>query len=74
LCPFCGTRDHTELGYFHAEGDEARRRVTTCEACRGYVKTVTTLLPLSAPQLLAADVATLPLDLAAAERGYFVPG
>jgi FdhE protein len=74
LCPFCGTRDHTELGYFHAEGDEGRRRVTTCEACRGYVKTVTTLLPLSAPQLLVTDVATLPLDLAAAERGYSVPG
>jgi hypothetical protein len=31
-------------------------------------------MPLSPPQLLAADVATLHLDLAASERGYGIGG
>ncbi|MCI0457826.1 MAG: formate dehydrogenase accessory protein FdhE [Gemmataceae bacterium] len=71
-CPFCGCRDHRQLGYLHAEGEEASRRAATCDACRGYVKTTATLALLTAPGLLVADVATLHLDLAAAERGYFV--
>jgi FdhE protein len=71
-CPFCGCQDHQQLGYFHAAGEENRYRVATCEACRGYVKMLTTLKALSAPQLLVADVATLHLDLTAGERGYMV--
>jgi FdhE protein len=71
-CPFCGSGDHQLLGYFHAEGEENHYRATTCEACRGYVKMVTTLAALSAPQLLVADLATLHLDLAAGDRGYNV--
>jgi FdhE protein len=72
LCPFCGNRDHRQLGYFHAEGEESSRRAATCDACGGYVKTLTTLSALSEPALLVADLATLHLDLAAAERGFFV--
>jgi FdhE protein len=72
LCAFCGNRDHRQLGYFHAEGEESSRRAATCDACGGYVKTLTTLAALSEPALLVADLATLHLDLAAAERGYFV--
>jgi FdhE protein len=71
-CPFCDNRDHRHLGYFHVEGEEGKERAATCDACRGYVKMVSTLVALSGPRLLAADVATLHLDLAAAERGYFV--
>jgi FdhE protein len=69
-CPFCGTRDHRQLGYFHVEGEEARQRAATCNACRGYVKMRATLTPLKPLELLVADAATLHLDLAAAERGY----
>jgi FdhE protein len=72
-CPFCDNRDHQRLGHLHVEGEEGRRRAATCEECRGYVKTVTTLGPLAPPQLLVADLATVYLDLAAAERGYAVP-
>ncbi len=72
-CPFCDNRDHHRLGYLHVEGEEARRRAATCEECRGYVKAVATLGPLSSPGLLVADLATVHLDLAAAERGYAVP-
>jgi FdhE protein len=69
-CPYCGTTDHERLHYLHAEGEEARYRAALCDACRGYVKTVTTLSEVPPLQLLVADVTTLHLDLAAAERGY----
>jgi FdhE protein len=72
LCAFCGNRDHRQLGYFYAEGEESSRRAATCDACGGYVKALTTLAAFTAPALLVADLATLHLDLAAAERGYFV--
>ncbi len=72
-CPFCDNHDHQRLGYLHVEGEEGRRRAATCEDCRGYVKLLATLGPLSPPQLLVADVATFYLDLAAAERGYAGP-
>lgn len=73
FCPFCGTRDHLLLGYIHVEGEEAKQRAVTCDACRRYVKTVATLSALSAPRLLVADLATTYLDLAAAERGFYPP-
>jgi FdhE protein len=69
-CPFCGNRDHERLGFLHAEGEEAASRVAICEACRGYVKMVSSLSALTPLRLLVADVATLHLDLAAAERGH----
>jgi FdhE protein len=71
-CPYCGNRDHQTLGYLHVEGEEDRYRAGSCELCHGYVKWVSTLFPLATGQLLIADVATLHLDLAGAERGYFV--
>lgn len=74
FCPGCGNRDHRRLGYFHVEGEEARCRAATCDACRGYVKMTTTLAALTGPRLLVADVATLHLDLAAADRGFAAPG
>ena len=70
LCPYCENRDHRSLGYLSLDGNEAKYRINTCDSCHGYVKMLSTLTPLSASQLLAADVATLHLDLAAAQRGY----
>jgi FdhE protein len=72
-CPFCDTRDHRHLAYIHADGEQDRYRAATCDACHGYVKMVTSLSALSMPMLLVKDVATLHLDLAAADRGFFVP-
>lgn len=71
-CPFCNNVDHRQLGYLHPDGDEGKR-AATCDACQGYVKTVTALTPLTLPRLLVADVATLHLDLIAMERGYARP-
>lgn len=73
LCPFCSTRDHRLLGYFTVEGEEGKHRASTCDACRGYVRMVASLTRLSGPRLLVADLATLHLDLAVADRGYMVP-
>jgi FdhE protein len=69
-CPYCGTRDHERLQFLSCEGEEAKYRAATCDACRGYVKMVTALSALSPLHLLVADALTLHLDLAAAERGY----
>jgi FdhE protein len=69
-CPFCDNRDHERLGILCAEGEEAKYRASLCDSCRGYVKMVSTLSALPPLNLLVADVATLHLDLAAAERGY----
>jgi FdhE protein len=73
-CPYCGTRDHERLQFLYGEGEEARYRAATCDACRGCVKMVTTLSALPPLHLLLADALTLHLDLAAAERGYGQPG
>ncbi len=70
-CPFCGNRDHERLGFLHREGEESQCRAAVCDACRGYLKTLSTLAALPPLSLLVADVATLHLDLAAADRGYF---
>jgi FdhE protein len=67
-------REHEMLGYLHVDGEEAKYRAATCDACRGYVKTVSTLTELQPLQLLLADLATLHLDLIAAERGYGLAG
>jgi FdhE protein len=72
-CPGCGQRDHRHLGYLHVEGEENKWRAATCEECRQYVKTVSTLAPLSPLQLLVTDVATIHLDLLAADKGFSPP-
>jgi FdhE protein len=71
-CPFCNCSDHRQLGFFHAEGEEARYRAATCESCHAYLKTVSTLDAMSPTEILVTDFATLHLDLAAADRGYWV--
>ncbi|HET8568365.1 MAG TPA: formate dehydrogenase accessory protein FdhE [Candidatus Limnocylindria bacterium] len=78
LCPYCGTDDHRELGSL-AETDAGGRTrgiasVDTCERCRGYVKAVAAFTSYSAPRIVAEDVATLDLDVAAGEAGYRRPG
>ena len=74
VCPFCRTRSHFDLAYLYDEAQEATQRVMTCERCHCYYKSVSTLVPLSTPQLLVTDLATLHLDLIALERAYGPPG
>jgi FdhE protein len=74
FCPYCENRDHRSLGYLSVEGDGSKYRIDTCDSCHSYVKMLTTLTPLSCLQLLAADVATIHLDLAAAAKAYGASG
>ena len=69
-CPACGTHDHRKLGYLHLDGEREHRRADRCNACRRYVKAIAVLGPLGWEELLEADLATVDLDLIAAERGY----
>jgi FdhE protein len=70
-CPFCGTADHRQLGYFHVENEEGKYRAATCDVCRGYIKMISSLTAFSPPKLLVEDLATTHLDLVAADRGYW---
>ena len=72
-CAFCDEVDHRKLGSLVVEGQEQNNRVETCESCRGYLKTIATLGALSPQDLLGQDLDTVPLDLAAQERGYARP-
>jgi FdhE protein len=82
-CVFCGADDHTNLGSLvltverpgDPSGDLARvaSSIDTCEVCRGYLKTLTTLGPTPADDLALLDLATVELDIAALEHGYARP-
>lgn len=71
-CPLCDCRDHRQLAYLHVETEPDRYRATTCDQCHGYVKGVTALAAIPPPGLLVADLVTVHLDLAAADRGFQV--
>jgi FdhE protein len=74
-CVYCGMDDHARLGSLVSEVEAARRAssVDTCLACRGYLKTMTTLGPTPADDLPLLDLTTVELDVAALEQGYLRP-
>lgn len=67
-CPYCGNTDRALLPSF-TSGD-GLYRLYLCDVCRRYLKAYDAALG-GRPVMLALDsVATLPLDAAAAQRGY----
>jgi FdhE protein len=72
-CPFCGETEHTNLGYLAPEEGETTRKVEVCDSCKGYVKAEPTVKPLNAWEILLDDLATVPLEVAALDRGYHRP-
>jgi FdhE protein len=72
-CPYCGNGDHVRAAALVSDDAGARHRVETCEACRGYVKTLTVLLPTEPSDIVLADFDSLALDLAALAHGYHRP-
>jgi FdhE protein len=72
-CVYCGTREHTALGALASEYTRDPRRAETCTVCRGYLKVVSTLTPVSVADLALADLGTVELDVAAAAHGYTRP-
>jgi FdhE protein len=72
-CVFCGEEEHEQRGYLAAESERESRRAMTCATCHGYLKTFATLAALSAADLLAKDLTSVELDLAALEADYRRP-
>jgi FdhE protein len=72
-CAFCGNLDHVTLGYLAAEDDRESRRAVTCRRCQGYLKTFTTVTPLAPADLLARDLSSVELDIAAHDAGFGRP-
>jgi FdhE protein len=69
LCPFCGNQDQERLLFLFSE-EEPEYRVDACASCRKYIKTVDTRVlarPFYPP---LEQVASLHLDIKAAEGGY----
>lgn len=71
-CPYCGNADCESLTTIRFEGQQ-RFDLNVCERCTGYLKVAHTFEPAPAEVLALDDVASLQLDLAAAERGLQRP-
>jgi len=69
LCPFCGSRDPQKLSYIYSE-DEKDYRLDVCNACRKYIKTVDTRNLARGCYPPLEQIASLHLDIKAAEAGF----
>jgi FdhE protein len=69
-CAHCGNEDHTTLQCLYDERNREKTRIEVCEKCKGYLKVISSFAPTSADMLAIEDLATLPLDYIAEERGY----
>ncbi|PYP48941.1 MAG: hypothetical protein DMD45_16550 [Gemmatimonadetes bacterium] len=72
-CVYCDETHHDNLGYLTPEAGEQTRKIEVCNTCKGYLKAVTTVRPLAPWAILVDDLTTVPLDIAALERGYRRP-
>ena len=71
FCPFCNNKDQESLHYLFAEGEEAYR-IDLCEKCHQYIKTID-YRKLEEQDIVLEDLATLHLDILAAQKGYKRP-
>jgi len=73
-CPGCGNDKPEKLGFFVGEsGCDQGTRAVSCEECKTYIKTIfiTCREDSKTPMDLdIEDVATIPLDIIADQRGY----
>lgn len=67
-CPNCGTVDAAKLNTIVSD-DEPGFRVVTCDECQTYVKVMEHPI-LKEMTIDLADMASLPLDIVAQEKGY----
>src|SRR5437899_6354408 len=72
-CPYCGMTDHKELLSLVAENSGLNSAIDACTRCLGYVKTFTTLQGSPPAKVILDDLASVELDVAAAEQGYKRP-
>jgi FdhE protein len=72
-CPYCGAIGHESRAALVSEQDGEARKVETCSACRGYLKSVSTLRAWAGDEVALIDLATVDLDLVALEREFERP-
>ena len=68
VCPGCGQEDHAKLPVYTAE-TFPYIRVECCDACQTYIKSID-LTKNGLAEPLVDELASVPLDLWAQERGY----
>ncbi len=68
VCPACGEQDDHKLAVYTAE-EFSHVRVEACDACHSYIKTVDLTKDGHAVPVVD-ELATIPLNLWAAEHGY----
>lgn len=68
-CPFCQNRDSSSLEYLYSD-DEPEYRVNLCGGCRRYLKVADTRKMSRGFYPPLEQVASLHLDILAAEKGY----
>jgi FdhE protein len=73
FCPYCGMTDHKELVSLVPENSGSNSAIDACTRCLGYVKTFTTLQGSPPAKVILDDLASVELDVAAAEQGYKRP-
>ncbi len=67
-CPFCGNEDPSQLAYYPS--DDKVYRLSVCERCHRYLKTVD-LRETAGEKLLPAErILTVGMDVAAEKAGY----
>jgi len=68
VCPGCGQEDHTKLPVYTAE-QFPHIRVECCDTCKSYIKSID-LTKSGLAEPLVDELASVPLNLWAQERGY----
>ena len=69
-CMFCGTDDHRKRDYLFVENEHEKAHIEACMECNTYIKVIPAFSPTPAAMLPVEDLATLHLDIIAAEKGY----
>jgi FdhE protein len=72
-CPYCDVTGHQARAALVSEEHGEARKVETCVACRGYLKSISTLRAWPGDEVVLADLATIELDLVALERDFTRP-
>jgi FdhE protein len=67
-CPFCTNEDPAQLAYYLT--DDNIYRLTVCEQCRRYLKTIDLREAAGERYLTAERILTVSMDVAAEEAGY----